>query len=159
MIVAGIDPGSNLTGYCFLQEENSRIKVLEYGVIKTKPKYTFPQKLAYIYASINDLLDIYHPSTMAIETAFVAKYPKAALALGHTRGILLLAAQIKGIQIFEYSPRSIKRTVTGLGKATKYQVASMVQTRLFLKNIPTPSDAADALAVAYCHLGKRSLLL
>ncbi|MBF0429891.1 MAG: crossover junction endodeoxyribonuclease RuvC [Fibrobacteria bacterium] len=152
MISVGIDPGSNKTGYAFLEKTEKRIKVLEYGIIQTKRTDSLPNKLKTIFEKLSELFRIYKPSYLAIETAFVAKYPKAALVLGETRGAIISVGNLFGIEIHEYEPRLIKKTITGVGKATKDQVSFMIQKRLHLKHPPKPSDASDALAIAYCFL-------
>ncbi len=155
MIIAGIDPGSNVTGYSFIkinERDQNRPQVLEYGVIRSRPKESLPQKLDRIHQTLTHLFSQYQPSHMALESAFVAKFPQAALILGHTRGAIMVAAMALQIEIFEYEPRLIKKASTGSGAASKDQVAEMVQKHYQLKSIPTPSDAADALAIAYCHL-------
>jgi crossover junction endodeoxyribonuclease RuvC len=158
LIVAGIDPGSNATGYSFLKITGNSIIVLEYGVVRTKPSYSLPEKLKLIHDSLSHFFETYNPRDLAIETAFVAKYPQAALILGHTRGAIMVDAQTQGIKIHEYAPRVVKKSVVGSGRASKAQVASMIQKHLQLKQIPKPEDAADALAVAYCHLIRMKLL-
>lgn len=152
MIVSGIDPGSNATGYAFLKKESEKIEVLEYGVIRTKPTDPLSNKLKKIYDSLFQLFKNYQPKYLALETAFVAKYPGAALVLGHTRGAIMIAAQAYNIQIEEYEPRVVKKAVVGVGRASKDQIAAMIQRHLLLQQPPKPADAADALAVAYCHL-------
>ena len=158
MIVAGIDPGSNATGYAFLQKKTEGIKVLEYGVIRSKPSESLPDKLIKIYDSLFHLFQNYNPHHLALETAFVAKYPRPALVLGHARGAIMVAARANRIEVYEYEPRVIKRAVVGVGRASKSQVASMIQKHLLLANPPKPSDVADALAAAYCHLLRKGAL-
>lgn len=163
MILAAIDPGSNATGYAFLEQpsrtpagakgkETGVIKVLEYGVIRSKPKESLPQKLHRIHQTLDSFFKLYAPKHLAMETAFVAKYPRAALVLGHTRGAIMVCATQHNMDVFEYEPRVIKNSVVGTGSASKAQVAGLIQQHLQLTKPPTPSDAADALAVGYCHL-------
>ncbi len=152
MIVVGIDPGSNVTGYAFLRWHQQRIRVLEYGVVRLKPKTPLPDRLGEIYSKISRLLQQYQPDALSLEKAFVAEYPNAALILGHVRGCLMTAAFNEKVPVFEYEARVVKKSVVGLGSASKSQVSKMVQKVLMLKEAPKPSDAADALAVAYCHL-------
>jgi len=151
LIIAGIDPGSNITGYAFLNVYQDRLKVLEYGVIRSKSNWTLPEKLSHIYGSLTKLMEQYSPDGVAMETAFFAKYPSAALVLGHVRGAIMTAASNLKIPIYEYEPKVVKKSVVGGGSASKQQVAKMVQKLLNLSKLPTPTDAADALAVCYCH--------
>jgi crossover junction endodeoxyribonuclease RuvC len=155
LIIAGIDPGSNSTGYGFLEQKSGRIIVLEYGAIHTRKSDTLADKLITIYEGLTQLFNNYRPDHLALETAFMAKYPRAALVLGHTRGAIMVAARIHNMEIYEYEPRLIKRSIVGIGRASKKQIASMIQKRLLLKEKPAPADAADALSVAYCHLIKQ----
>ena len=157
MIIAGIDPGSNLTGYSIVQIQPRRLSVLEYGVIRSKPREKLPEKLLRIYRSLNRIFTEYRPEHLALESAFVAKYPQAALVLGHTRGAIMVAAHALQLEIFEYSPRLVKKAVAGIGRASKRQVGEMVQRHFSLSKVPTPADTADALAVAYCHLLQQKL--
>ncbi len=152
MIIAGIDPGSNITGYAFLEQQSGKIKVLEYGAIRTRKTDPLADKLNSIHKALSRLFENYCPDHLALETAFVAKYPQAALVLGHTRGAVMISARTQNIEIYEYEPRLIKKTIVGTGRASKRQTALMIQKRLLLEETPAPADAADALAVAYCHL-------
>ncbi|MFC1586631.1 crossover junction endodeoxyribonuclease RuvC, partial [Fibrobacterota bacterium] len=138
MIVAGIDPGSLCTGYAFLQNEASKIKVLEYGVIRSKPALLLVDKLKRIFDNLSDLFLNYRPQHLALETAYVAKYPRAALVLGHTRGAVMVAACSHHTKVFEYEPRLIKKAVVGVGRASKSQVAVMIQKHLMLAELPKP---------------------
>ncbi len=154
MITVGIDPGSNRTGYAFLHKPGNQINVLEYGVIQTTKSDILSDKLKTIFNALRKLFETYKPEYLAIETAFVAKYPKAALVLGETRGTIIAAANLFDLKIHEYEPRLVKKAITGVGKATKLQVTYMIEKRLRLQKTPKPSDAADALAVAYCFLAR-----
>ena len=158
MTVIGIDPGSLVTGYGILEKVGSRLKVLEYGTIKTKPKDSLPQKLFCICDTINSLLQQYKPQAVSLEKTFVAKYPQAALILGHVRGAVMLTCEQQKTSIYEYEPRLIKKSVTSIGSATKHQVAIMIQKHLQLSEIPKPYDVADALGIAYCHILRMSAM-
>jgi len=151
-IILGVDPGTRLTGYAFIEERKSRIHVLEYGVIRSKAGESLSVRLHRIYRDLTALMEVYQPSALALESIFFAKFARAALILGHARGAILVAAQAQGIAIAEYPPTQVKQAVTGRGNATKDQVATLMQANLNLKQLPTPADAADALAIAYCHL-------
>lgn len=152
MIVLGVDPGTHCTGYAFLENRGGRIRVLEYGVIRCKSDDPLPDRLGKIHRELSALMIVYHPVQMALESIFFAKFPQSALVLGHARGAIMVAAQAQGIPIAEYAPRLVKRATVGTGSATKERVAAMIQSHLGLKKPPTPADAADALAIAFCHL-------
>jgi crossover junction endodeoxyribonuclease RuvC len=152
VIVLGVDPGTHRTGYAFLEDKGSRIRVLEYGVIRCKATDPLPLRLGKIHQDLLALITVYHPAHLALESIFFAKFPRAALILGHARGAIMVAAQSKGIPVAEYAPRLVKQATTGKGSASKDQVATLIQSHLGLKNPPTPADAADALAIAFCHL-------
>ncbi|MDQ3001085.1 MAG: crossover junction endodeoxyribonuclease RuvC [Fibrobacterota bacterium] len=152
MIVLGVDPGTHRTGYAFLENRNSRIRVLEYGVIRCKSDAPLPLRLEQIHRELKALMLVYSPVHMALESIFFAKFPQSALILGHARGAIMVAAQTLGIGVSEYAPQMVKKATVGTGRATKERVASMIQVHLGLKEMPTPADAADALAIAFCHL-------
>lgn len=152
MIVLGVDPGTHRTGYAFLENRNGRIRVLEYGVIRCKSDDPLPLRLEQIHRELKALMLVYSPVHMALESIFFAKFPQSALILGHARGAIMVAAQTLGIGVSEYAPQMVKKATVGTGRATKERVASMIQVHLGLKEIPTPADAADALAIAFCHL-------
>jgi crossover junction endodeoxyribonuclease RuvC len=152
VIVLGVDPGTHRTGYAFLEDRDNRIRVLEYGIIRCKPKDELPLRLEQIHRELQALIHVYHPSHLALESIFFAKFPRAALILGHARGAIMVAAQSLGIPVAEYAPRLVKQATTGKGSASKEQVAALIQSHLGLKKAPTPADAADALAIAFCHL-------
>lgn len=152
MIVLGVDPGTHRTGYAFLENRNGRIRVLEYGVIRCKSDDPLPLRLEQIHRELKALMLVYSPVHMALESIFFAKFPQSALILGHARGAIMVAAQTLGIGVSEYAPQMVKKATVGTGRATKERVASMIQVHLGLKEIPAPADAADALAIAFCHL-------
>jgi len=152
VIVLGVDPGTQRTGYAFLENRANRIRVLEYGVIRNKSEDPLPQRLEKIHRELTALMAVYHPAHMALESIFFAKFPQSALILGHARGAIMVAAQSQGVPVAEYAPKLVKRATVGTGSASKERVAAMIQTHLGLKQPPTPADAADALAIAFCHL-------
>ncbi len=157
MIVVGVDPGTALTGYAFL-EESGRIRVLEYGVIRSTASSPLPRRLEKIYRELRQLMESYHPDALALESIFYAKFARAAMVLGHARGAIMVAAQTLGVPVIEYAPRLVKQAAVGKGGASKERVASLMRSHLQLRELPKPADAADALAVAFCHLlqGKRA---
>lgn len=151
MRILGIDPGSNCTGYGIIDKENELLKLIAFGAIKCNSQDSFPQRLKKIKQEIVTLIKNLRPQILVIEGLFYAKNVKSVLKLGHVRGVILLAAVEEEIEIFEYSPLEVKSAVVGYGRAEKSQVQQMVKNLLHLKEIPQPSDAADALALAICH--------
>jgi len=152
VIVLGIDPGTQATGYGVVSKRGAnRYSLLECGVIRTSPKSPLALRIREIFEGIEAILERYTPEVLAVERVFQGKNVKSALTLGHARGVVLLAAALRGIEIAEYSPREIKKAVVGFGGAEKAQVAFMVQQMLRLKTPPTPNDAADGVAAALCY--------
>lgn len=152
MIVLGVDPGTAVTGYAFLEERAGRIAVLEYGVVRSRPSDPLPRRLEKIHRELGVLIETYGPQVLALESIFLAKFPQSALILGHARGAIMVAAQSRGIPVEEYAPRLVKKAAVGRGGASKDQVAALMQSHLKLRDLPKPADAADALAIAFCHL-------
>ena len=152
MRIFGIDPGSERTGYGCVESDGRRHVLLACGAVAAPPGDTFPNRLARIHSGLSALLASYHPDCVAIENLFHAANVRSALKLGHARGVAMLAAVEAGCDVVEYTPAEIKRAVVGYGRAEKQQVAHMVKLLLGLRAAPTPHDAADALAVAICHL-------
>lgn len=148
----GVDPGTAVTGYAFLEERAGKITVLEYGVVRSRPSDPLPRRLEKIHRELGVLIDTYGPKVLALESIFLAKFPQSALILGHARGAIMVAAQSRGVPVEEYAPRLVKKAAVGRGGASKDQVAALMQTHLKLRDLPKPADAADALAVAFCHL-------
>jgi crossover junction endodeoxyribonuclease RuvC len=156
-IVLGVDPGTQHTGYGVITEMAGKVMALEWGVISPRPSLPLPEKLRTIHTALRACLEAHHPDTMAVETLFLAKNVRSAVTLAHARGIALLAAAVAGLQVAEYSPLEVKQAVVGYGRADKRQVQMMVR---MLLNLPQPlrdADAADALAVALCHVHGRRL--
>ena len=151
MVILGVDPGSNVTGYAFLVQGKTGIKVLEYGAIKAKATESLLQRLGTICSELEKRILIHAPTMMAMEGSFYAKNVRTAMVLGHARGAVLALAARHGMDCAEYSPRSIKQAVTGTGAADKDRVARMMQMHLKLATLPEPADASDALAVAWTH--------
>lgn len=151
MIILGIDPGLALVGYGVIEYKGNKYKAIDYGCIRTDAKTMFPERLKIIYDEMLMLIDKYNPEELAIEELFFNKNVKTAIKVGQARGVEILSAKNKGLNIYEYTPLQIKQAVTGYGRADKAQVQEMVKMLLNLKKIPKPDDAADALAVAICH--------
>jgi crossover junction endodeoxyribonuclease RuvC len=153
MLAIGIDPGTAITGFGVLREESDgSLKVIDYGVIETSSRELMPQRLAQLYQELKNTIQIHQPQSGAVEKLFFARNVRTALSVGQARGVALLALAEAGVEIAEYSPNEVKQAVAGYGGADKHQVQAMVQALLELEEIPQPDDAADALAVAICHI-------
>jgi crossover junction endodeoxyribonuclease RuvC len=150
--IFGIDPGSERTGYGCVETDGSRHRIVVCGAISSPALAPFPDKLLRIHAGLAALLQECRPEAVAIENLFHAVNVRSALKLGHARGVAMLAAVEAGVPVFEYTPAEIKRAVVGYGRAEKPQVQHMVKLLLGLAAVPSPHDAADALAVAICHV-------
>ena len=151
MKILGIDPGYAIVGYGIVEYNSNRFKTVDYGAIFTDKDAPFPLRLKQIYDKTTQLINIHNPEYLSIEELFFNTNVKTAIAVGHARGVLLLAAEQAGVPIYEYTPLQIKQSVTGYGRADKHQVQQMMQTLLGLPAVPKPDDTADALAVAICH--------
>jgi crossover junction endodeoxyribonuclease RuvC len=151
MRVLGIDPGSQTTGWGVVEGDGRKYSLVEYGAIRAPASLKFSARLLRICVGIEEVIARHSPDAFALEDAFLATNVKVSMKLGQVRGVALLVAERAALEIHEYSPRSIKQTVVGYGNAEKHQVQEMVRLLLALKSVPTPHDAADALAVAICH--------
>jgi crossover junction endodeoxyribonuclease RuvC len=159
MLALGIDPGTETTGYALVEEnEQGILNPVQFGVIKTHQSSSPEKRLQIIYNELTEIIALHRPETGAVEKLFFQKNVTNAIAVGQARGVILLAMVNAGLEIAEYSPQEVKIAVTGYGAAEKRQVQIMVQTMLNLKELPKPDDAADALAVAICHLHSISYL-
>jgi crossover junction endodeoxyribonuclease RuvC len=153
MIILGIDPGISLTGWGVVEAfSRDEINPLHYGCIKTMPSIPLIQRLQTINTELQSVIDKYKPGVAAIEELFFFKVTKSIAAVGQARGAIILTASLNKIPLFEYNPKSVKIALTGYGSADKYQMQRIVKTFLRLKEIPKPDDAADALAIAVCHI-------
>lgn len=153
MRVLGIDCGTEYTGYGIVElHDDGKLQCLDCGAIKLSPRDALAHRLATIYSRLGAIIQEHHPGEVAIEDVFYAVNVKSALKLGQVRGVAMLAASSVGLEVAEYSPLSIKSAVVGYGRAEKHQVQHMVTQLLNLAEIPQPPDAADALAIAICHL-------
>ncbi len=151
IILMGIDPGTLITGYGIIQIKKGKIKILKSDAIICKSSTKLSDRLGLIFQTLDKLIQKYHPDEIAIETAFYGKNAQSALKLGHARGAVMLAGFLNSVPMSEYSPREVKKAVTGNGAASKLQVMKMVKTILSLKSLPKYYDTTDALAVALCH--------
>ena len=150
MIVLGVDPGSYRTGWGVVERRGARLSGLSAGVIECKKGQPLPERLCVIHTELVKLIAEFEPSCMAVEDLFLGEHATAALKLGQARGVVLLAAAQHGLQVSEYPPAVIKRSVGGSGRAPKDQVARMVGAILGWQKLP-PADATDALAIAVTH--------
>lgn len=157
MLVLGIDPGTAITGYGLVRSEGNRLHAVAYGCIRTEAKLPTPQRLQQTYEGLQQVIASYAPEEVAIEELFFNKNTKTALVVGQSRGVAILSVVNAGLPVAEYTPLQVKQSVVGYGRAEKQQVQYMVKTMLNLKEIPKPDDAADALAIAICHLHARQL--
>ena len=150
-IILGVDPGTNVMGYGILQVSQSRLSLVQYGVIHLSKYTNHWHKLKKIYDRVISLIDEYNPDEMALEAPFYGKNIQSTLKLGRAQGVAMAAALAREIPISEYAPKKIKQSVTGNGNASKEQVASMLKSLLNFSEAPKLLDATDALAVAVCH--------
>jgi crossover junction endodeoxyribonuclease RuvC len=153
--VLGVDPGTQVTGYGVIETGNGAPgmgRLIECGVFRFERGNSLPHRLAELHHEIAELIKRHHPSVLALENAFYHKNVRTTLVLGHARGVVLLAAQQEGLDIAEYPPATIKKTVVGAGGAKKQQVGAMVARLLKLKDAPQPADAADGVAVALTYI-------
>ena len=150
MLVLGVDPGTAICGYGFVEQIGSRLVPRAYGAIMTPSKMQAEKRLLKIYTELETLIQEYHPSAMGIEQLFFNRNVTTAIPVGQARGVALLAAAKNDIPVVERTPLQVKQSVTGYGKATKEQVIYMVTKLLHLPAPPHPDDTADALAVAIC---------
>ena len=152
MTVMGVNPGTATTGYGIIREIQTGVSIVTYGVVKTPAGEPLPTRLQIIYRELRRLTEEFRPLSAAVEKLFFSRNVRTAMSVGQARGVALLALTDAGLTLGEYSPMEIKQAVTGYGAADKHQVAEMVRALLTLDHIPRPDDAADALAVAICHL-------
>lgn len=148
--VLGIDPGSRLTGYGIVDVRRNRVTYLASGCIRAQGQ-ALPERLGDIYRNVCDLIQQYEPDEFAIENVFLARNAQSALKLGQARGVAIAAAVAAELPVYEYAARQVKLAVVGTGRANKEQVQHMVQVLLDLSGRPQ-ADAADALAIAVCHV-------
>ena len=155
MIILGVDPGTNLTGFGIIRQNNNNFALIKNGLIKLSDNSSLSQKLVIIYDELLKLIHLYKPDEFAIETAFYGKNVQSAMKIGYARGAAILAAAHCKIPMSEYSPREIKKSVVGRGAASKEQVSFMIKNILSVKEKKMKYDESDALAVAICHAFRR----
>ena len=153
MIVLGVDPGTQVTGYGVVSgASSSAMSLVECGVIRTHARDPLPARLREIYDGITELVTRHRPDVMSIEDVFYARNVQTTVTLGHARGVILLAGEQAGVRVHEMSPAEIKKSVVGSGAATKEQVQFMVTRLLRLRAVPRPADAADGVAAAMAYV-------
>jgi crossover junction endodeoxyribonuclease RuvC len=150
-VVLGVDPGTLVTGFGVVSSGQSHFRLLACGSIRNNPRLSLPERLTRIHAELARIIQLHQPDEFAIECAFYGKNAQSALKLGQARGVLILAAMHHGVPVSEYTPREIKKAVTGNGNASKPQIRYMVQSLLGSRD-PMNLDTADAIAAGICHL-------
>ncbi len=148
MIVLGIDPGTAALGYGIVERARGRLREVDHGCLVTSPDMTLPERLLAIHSLVVELLALHQPDVVAVERLFFSKNVQTAFAVGHARGVVLLAAAQHGAPVREATPNEVKSAITGYGAADKEQVSRVVQLVLAMSERPRPDDAADALAIA-----------
>jgi crossover junction endodeoxyribonuclease RuvC len=154
--VLGLDPGIAMMGYGVIEDNNGNLTAIEYGGLSTPAKQATPERLRALYEGVIVLIERHRPTEVAVEL-FVARNLRTALMVGQARGVALLAAANKSLPVYDYTPLQVKQRVSGYGRGEKRQIQEMVRMQLGLDCIPEPDDAADALAVAICHISEARL--
>mgnify|MGYP000144443019 CR=1 FL=1 len=153
MKVIGIDPGIATTGYGLVStRQDGSLAQIEFGVIQTTPEDTTSERLLHLYQRLKEIVLLHQPQSGAVEKLFFQRNVRTAFSVGQARGVAMLVLAELGLSVYEYTPLEIKQAVVGYGAADKKQVQQMVKVLLNLQEIPQPDDAADALAVAICHI-------
>ncbi|HEX8940683.1 MAG TPA: crossover junction endodeoxyribonuclease RuvC [Candidatus Limnocylindrales bacterium] len=150
MIILGIDPGTAALGFGIVERTGARLRVVDYGCLETSPDLPLPDRLAAVHGCLTELIELHSPDLLGVERLFFTRNAQTAFAVGQARGVVLLAAAQHGVPVREATPNEVKVAVAGHGGAAKDQVQRMVQAVLGMQELPTPDDAADALAVAIC---------
>jgi Holliday junction endonuclease RuvC (EC 3.1.22.4) len=149
--IIGIDPGTGILGFGVIDVSSGKVQLVDAGVIRTPVKEDDAVRLETIFQELTDIIVATKPQVMAVEKLFFIRNVTTAMTVSQARGVVLLAARLNGLEIFEYTPLQIKQAITGYGKADKKQMQEMVRVLLKLKEVPKPDDAADALAAALTH--------
>jgi len=157
MRILGIDPGTLVVGYGVIDSQADEMTLVCYNALTCSQHSPLAKRLSYLFDKLSKVITSYQPDVVAVEQPFVAKNVKTALAIGKAQAMAILAASQHGIPVYEYSPAQIKRVVTNYGASSKEQIQEMVRLQLGLTQPPQPNDAADALAVAICHLREMHL--
>jgi len=157
MLVLGIDPGTAITGWGVVSKDADDLHLVDYGTIDTSKNTPLAQRLQTIHRDLGEIISRHRPSAVAVEKLFFSKNVRTALSVGQARGVVLLAVAEAGIPVHEYTPLEVKQSVVGYGRASKDQVQQLVKILLRLDSVPQPDDAADAIAVAICHIHSAQL--
>lgn len=152
MKILGIDPGTVVMGYGVIESNEDEITLIDCGALKSPPRTPAEKRLGFLYQRLLEIITHYKPDAVAVEQPFVSENVKSALAIGKAQAIAILAAVNNNLPIYEYSPAQVKRQVANYGTSSKAQIQEMVRLELGLSQAPEPPDAADALAVAICHI-------
>jgi len=152
MRVLGIDPGTITMGYGVIESRDDEVALVDYGALSTPPRSTIGERLSYLYNELLEIISQCQPDAVAIEQPFMSKNAQSALAVGRAQAVAILAAANRGIPSYNYTPTQVKQRVANYGASSKEQIQEMVKLQLGLSQVPEPSDAADALAIALCHL-------
>lgn len=152
MKTLGIDPGTVVMGYGVIESEGDNLTPVDFGAINVPGKLVIAERLNYLYTELQKLIRSHRPDAVAVEQPFIAKNFKSALAIGRAQAVALLAAASQKIPAYEYTPAQVKQRVANYGASSKEQIQEMVRLQLGLAQVPHPNDAADALAVAICHV-------
>ncbi len=152
MRILGIDPGTLIMGYGIIEADEDKITMVGCGALTGQARSPIGERLSYLYGALGEIITRYQPDAVAVEQPFVAKNVKSALAVGRAQAVAILASANRGIPVHEYTPTQVKQRVADYGASSKEQIQEMVRLQLGLSQVPESSDAADALAVAICHL-------
>ncbi|MEW6180110.1 MAG: crossover junction endodeoxyribonuclease RuvC [Chloroflexota bacterium] len=158
MLVVGIDPGVATTGYGVVKDTSEGVCLVDYGVVTTPPKMPLAERLLVLHQELEKIIQLHRPESAAVEKLFFQRNVTSAIAVGQARGVALLTLAENRIDVSEYTPLEVKQAVAGYGAADKKQVQQMVKALLGMDVIPKPDDAADALAIAICHIHSRRYL-
>lgn len=151
MLILGVDPGSNVTGYGLVETEANKLSCVDCGIVRAPAKAPFSLRIFHIFKELSEIIARFEPEEMAVEDLFYAKNAKSSLKLGHARGAVFVAAVQNKVRVYEYTPLEIKKSIVGYGRAAKEQVRAMVKIILKLHTDPA-LDTTDALAAAICHV-------
>jgi crossover junction endodeoxyribonuclease RuvC len=154
----GVDPGTALLGYAVVWQERTDLALLTCGALETSSELPLAARLALLYDGLIRVIDTFKPSELAVEELFFNRNVRTALSVGHARGVTLLAAAHRDLAVHSYTPLQVKEAVTGFGRARKEQIQEMIRVLLRLPAAPQPDDAADAAAIAVCHLNSIATL-
>ena len=157
MKILGIDPGTRIMGYGVIESEDDEIALVDFGAFTSPEHVQIGERLSHLYNELQKIIQHHQPDAVAVEQPFIAKNVRSALAIGRAQAIALLAAAGRGIPTYEYTPAQIKQRVANYGASSKEQIQEMIRLQLGLAQVPQPNDAADALAVAICHVQEMHL--